>query len=206
VLDKRQVVLASDNAAKLREFAALLARLDLELVPQGELGVTPAEEPYPTFIENALTKARHAAQISGLAALADDSGLCVHALQGAPGVYSARFAQRAGGAKTDAANNALLLSELESHRDRRAHYTCVLVYVAHAQDPEPIIVEARWYGEIAKVARGAHGFGYDPLFYLPELGQTVAELEPAVKNTMSHRARASAHLIQRLENERIKSL
>ncbi|BBE08660.1 xanthosine triphosphate pyrophosphatase protein [Mycoavidus cysteinexigens] len=201
-----QVVLASNNANKLREFTALLAQVDLPLVAQSELGITPAAEPHPTFVENALAKARHAAHLSGLAALADDSGLCVHALQGAPGVYSARFAQRAGGAQTDAANNALLLSELAAHPDRRAHYICVLVYVAHAQDPEPIIAEARWYGEIAKVARGEYGFGYDPLFYLPELGQTAAELAPAVKNTISHRALASELLIKRLKNERMKGL
>ncbi|UAW63873.1 RdgB/HAM1 family non-canonical purine NTP pyrophosphatase [Mycoavidus sp. HKI] len=200
-----QVVLASNNANKLREFTALLAQAGLKLVPQNELGVTPAAEPYLTFVENALAKARHAARASGMAALADDSGLCVHALQGAPGVHSARFAQRAGGAKTDAANNALLLSELESYRDRRAHYTCVLVYVAHEHDPEPIIVEARWYGEIATAARGAHGFGYDPLFYLPELGQTAAELDPTIKNTISHRALASARLLLRLKNEGVET-
>jgi XTP/dITP diphosphohydrolase len=193
-----RVVLASNNAGKLREFEALLGAAGIELVAQGELGVPEAEEPHSTFIENALAKARHAARLTGLPALADDSGLCVRALRGAPGVHSARFAQTAGGEKSDAANNARLVAELHGVADRRAYYYCVLVLVRHADDPEPLVAEGRWHGEIIDAPRGANGFGYDPHFFLPALAASAAELEPAVKNAHSHRALALRALLTRL--------
>ncbi len=191
-------MLASNNAGKLREFAALFETVGIELIPQGRLNVPEAEEPHPTFVENALTKARHAATLTGLPALADDSGLCVVALRGAPGVYSARYAQRAGGEKSDAANNAHLVEQLAAESDRRAYYYCVLALVRHADDPEPLIAEGRWHGEVLDAPRGANGFGYDPYFFLPTLGATAAELAPAVKNATSHRAIALRHLLARL--------
>lgn len=198
-----RVVLASNNAGKLREFDAMLGAAGIALVPQGELGVPEAQEPHATFVENALAKARHAAQFTGLPALADDSGLCVRALGGEPGVYSARYAQRAvGGEKSDAANNAHLVARLRGIADRRAYYFCVLVLVRHADDPEPLIAEGRWHGEILDAPRGANGFGYDPYFLLPELNATAAELDPAIKNARSHRAIALAALLARLEEER----
>ncbi|MFM0593958.1 MULTISPECIES: RdgB/HAM1 family non-canonical purine NTP pyrophosphatase [Paraburkholderia] len=197
----KKVVLASNNAGKLREFAALLGAAGIELIPQGELNVPEAEEPYPTFVENALTKARHAAKLTGLPALADDSGLCVRALRGAPGVYSARYAQLAGGEKSDAANNARLVAALQGETDRRAYYFCVLALVRHADDPEPLIAEGRWHGEILDTPRGEHGFGYDPHFFLPSLNASAAQLEPAVKNAGSHRAMALRQLLARLTEE-----
>ncbi|HVE07143.1 MAG TPA: RdgB/HAM1 family non-canonical purine NTP pyrophosphatase [Paraburkholderia sp.] len=200
-LSSGKVVLASNNAGKLREFAALLGAAGIELIPQGALNVPEAEEPHPTFVENALTKARHAARLTGLAALADDSGLCVRALRGAPGVYSARYAQRAGGEKSDAANNARLIAELQGVADRRAYYYCVLALVRYADDPEPLIAEGRWQGEIVDAPRGAHGFGYDPYFFIPSLNATAAEMAPAVKNATSHRALALQHLLARLKEE-----
>ncbi|RQR41135.1 RdgB/HAM1 family non-canonical purine NTP pyrophosphatase [Burkholderia sp. Bp8994] len=196
-----RIVLASNNAGKLREFTALFSTVGIEIVPQGELAVPEAEEPFGTFIENALTKARHASRLTGLPAIADDSGLCVRALRGAPGVYSARYAQRAGGAKGDAANNAYLVEQLRGVADRRAYYCCVLALVRHADDPEPLFAEGRWVGEIVDTPRGEHGFGYDPYFHLPSLGATAAELEPAVKNTHSHRALALKALLARLAEE-----
>jgi XTP/dITP diphosphohydrolase len=195
----KRVVLASNNAGKLREFASLLNAAGIELIAQGELGVPEAEEPHATFVENALAKARHASKLTGLPALADDSGLCVHALRGAPGVYSARFAQLACGEKSDTANNARLVAELAGNADRRAYYFCVLVLVRHADDPEPLIAEGRWYGEVIDEPRGAHGFGYDPHFFLPPLSATAAELEPARKNAVSHRAIALGALLGRLK-------
>ncbi|HEY1611289.1 MAG TPA: RdgB/HAM1 family non-canonical purine NTP pyrophosphatase [Paraburkholderia sp.] len=198
----KKVVLASNNAGKLREFAALLGAAGIELIPQGALNVPEAEEPYPTFVENALTKARHAAKLTGLPALADDSGLCVRALRGAPGVYSARYAQLAGGEKSDAANNARLVSALQHETDRRAYYFCVLALVRHADDPEPLIAEGRWHGEILDAPRGANGFGYDPYFFVRELNASAAELDPAVKNARSHRAIALAALLARLTEEK----
>jgi XTP/dITP diphosphohydrolase len=197
----KKVVLASNNAGKLREFAALLGAAGIELIAQGELNVPEAEEPHPTFVENALAKARHAAKLTGLPALADDSGLCVRALRGAPGVYSARFAQLAGGEKSDAANSARLVDELRDASDRRGYYYCVLALVRHADDPEPLIAEGRWHGEILDAPRGGHGFGYDPYFYLPSLKASAAELEPAVKNASSHRAIALRQLLARLSEE-----
>ncbi len=198
----RTLVLASNNAGKLREFADLLAPAGITLIPQPALGIPEAQEPHPTFIENALAKARHAAAACGLPALADDSGLCVHALNGAPGVHSARFAQRAGGMRNEAANRAAVLNQLATHTDRHAYYICVLAYVAHAKDSAPILAEARWYGEIAAAPRGERGFGYDPIFYLPDLDKTVAELTPAEKNAHSHRACAVRHFLARLLKEK----
>ncbi|CAB3786832.1 dITP/XTP pyrophosphatase [Paraburkholderia caffeinitolerans] len=194
-----RVVLASNNAGKLREFAALLGAAGLELVPQGALNVPEADEPHVTFVENALAKARHAAKLTGLPALADDSGLCVPALRGAPGVYSARYAQLAGREKSDAANNALLVENLKAHADHRAYYYCVLALVRHADDPEPLIAEGRWHGVVLDAPRGENGFGYDPYFYLPGLEATAAELDPALKNASSHRAIALRQLLARLE-------
>lgn len=195
-----KVVLASGNPGKLKEFSAILATADISMVPQSELGVPDAEEPHVTFVENALAKARHASRLTGLPALADDSGLCVNVLGGAPGVYSARFAQRAGGQKSDAANNLHLTALLQGQNDRSASYVAVLVYVNAADDPRPIIAEGTWNGQIIDAPRGNQGFGYDPHFYLPELGKTVAELAPADKNALSHRAQALKHLVQALRS------
>ncbi|GJH15510.1 RdgB/HAM1 family non-canonical purine NTP pyrophosphatase [Caballeronia novacaledonica] len=194
-----RVVLASNNAGKLREFASLLDAAGIELIAQGELGVPEAPEPHATFVENALAKARHASTLTGLPALADDSGLCVRALNGAPGVYSARYASMNGGEKSDAANNARLVADLAGTTDRRAYYFCVLVLVRHADDPEPLIAEGRWHGEVIDVPRGANGFGYDPHFFLPTLNASAAELDPARKNALSHRALALRDLLQRLK-------
>jgi XTP/dITP diphosphohydrolase len=163
--------------------------------------VPEAEEPHPTFVENALAKARHAARLTGLPALADDSGLCVRALRGEPGVHSARYAQRAGGEKSDAANNARLVAQLLGEKDRRAYFCCALALVRHADDPEPLIAEGRWHGEILDVPRGANGFGYDPYFFVPELNASAAELAPAEKNVRSHRAKALQALLLRLGEE-----
>jgi len=198
-----KLVLASNNAKKLTELREILTPLGWELVPQGELGVPEPEEPHCTFVENALEKARHAARLTGLPTLADDSGLCVEALGGAPGVHSARYAQASdGGVKSDAANNAKLLTELASHSDRRAHFVSLIVFVRHADDPQPIIAEGEWHGEILEAERGSAGFGYDPLFYLPELGKTSAELSSTEKNRRSHRGQALARLVERLRSGR----
>ena len=198
----KKLVIASNNPGKLREIAAILAPLAIEVVPQGALGVPEAEEPHCTFIENALAKARHASRITGLPALADDSGVCVHAMGGEPGVHSARFAEVVAGAEgredQDRRNNAKLLQALSAAPDRRAHYYCVIVLVRHADDPQPLIAEAEWQGEILREPRGNGGFGYDPLFLLPELGRTGAELQPEEKNRVSHRGRALAQLVARL--------
>jgi XTP/dITP diphosphohydrolase len=188
----RRLVLASDNAGKLAELRALLEPLQVEVLPQRALGVTPAEEPHATFLENALAKARQAAQATGLPALADDSGLCCTALDGAPGVRSARFA---GEGATDARNNAELVARLKSAKDRSAHYACVLVALRSADDPEPIIAEGRWYGHIVTQPRGVNGFGYDPYFWLDGLGVTAAELAPQKKNSISHRGQAMQQLV-----------
>jgi XTP/dITP diphosphohydrolase len=191
----KKLVLASNNAKKMKELNALLAPLGFEVIPQGQLGIPEAEEPHCTFVENALAKARHAAQASGLPALADDSGLCVAALGGAPGVYSARYA---GEPKSDARNNEKLLADLAGKDDRRAHFACVLVLVRSADDPQPIIAEGEWHGTILDAQRGADGFGYDPLFYVPTHNQTAAELDGAIKNQLSHRGQAMDKLIARL--------
>lgn len=197
----RRVVVASGNPGKLREIEALLEPLGIQPVAQGALGIADAEEPHETFLENALAKARHASRESGLPALADDSGLCVDALGGAPGVHSAYFAGREGDREQrDARNNQQLLKEIAG-RERGAHYVCVMVLVRSADDPAPLVAEGRWDGEIALSARGTNGFGYDPYFYLPALGKTAAELEPAHKNRISHRGQALARLIERLRAE-----
>jgi XTP/dITP diphosphohydrolase len=189
------LVLASNNAGKLKEFAQMLAPAGFEVRPQGEFEVPEAEEPYLTFVENALAKARHASQRTGLPALADDSGVCVRALRGAPGVLSARYA---GEPKSDAANNRKLVADLAAHADKTAYYYCSLVLVRHADDPQPIIAEGRWEGEIIATPRGGNGFGYDPYFWLPDLQKTAAELTPEEKNRYSHRAQALRILVEKL--------
>jgi XTP/dITP diphosphohydrolase len=195
----QKLVLASNNAGKVREFAALLAPLQFEVIPQGALGIPSAEEPHHTFIENALTKAKHASAASGLPALADDSGICLHALDGAPGVLSARYA---GEPADDAANNQKLIKELQGKTNRGAHYVCALVFVNSANDPEPLIVQTRWYGSFVDESKGANGFGYDPHFFLPELGLTAAELTPEQKNAISHRGQALRELITQLKSRK----
>jgi XTP/dITP diphosphohydrolase len=190
-----RLVLASNNPGKLREFGQLLARCDFEVLPQSAFGVGEADEPHLTFLENALAKARHAARATGLPALADDSGLCVTALGGAPGVYSARYA---GEPKSDARNNERLVRELQGQADRRAHYVAVLVLVRHADDPQPLVAEGEWHGEIVDAPRGKGGFGYDPYFLIPELGLTAAELAAEEKHRRSHRGLALAQLVERL--------
>lgn len=194
----QRIVLASNNAGKVREFQRLFAPLELEIVPQGELGVPEAEEPYFTFIENALTKARHAARITGLPALADDSGICVAALGGAPGVLSARYA---GESKSDAANNQKVLADMANQSDRRAWYYAALVLVRHADDPQPVIADGSLHGVLLNAPRGEGGFGYDPLFYIPELDRTVAQLSVDEKGPISHRGKALAVLIEKLRQE-----
>ena len=191
----KKLVLASNNAKKMKELNALLAPLGFEVIPQGQLGIPEAEEPHCTFVENALAKARHAAAHSGLPALADESGLCVEALHGAPGVLSARYA---GDPKSDARNNEKLLTHLKEHANRKAHFYCVLVLVRAAHDPQPIIAEGEWPGEILPEQQGEGGFGYDPLFFVPEFGQTAAEMDSETKNRVSHRGRAMQKLIERL--------
>jgi XTP/dITP diphosphohydrolase len=191
----QRLILASNNAGKLKEFAQLLGPIGFELHPQGEFNVPEAEEPFGTFVENALQKARHAARLTGLPALADDSGVCVNALGGAPGVYSARYA---GEPKSDARNNEKLVADLAAHADKSAYYYCVLVYVRHADDPQPVIADGVWRGQIIATPRGAGGFGYDPHFLLPEFGRTAAELEPHEKNAVSHRGQALRALVDKL--------
>jgi XTP/dITP diphosphohydrolase len=199
-LDK--LVLASNNPGKLREIDALLAPLGITVVPQAALGITEADEPHETFLENALAKARHASRASGLPALADDSGLCVEALGGEPGVHSAYYAGRNGSREQrDAANNARLLAALDGRSDRRAHFACVMVLVRHADDPQPLVAEGNWRGEIGRAARGANGFGYDPLFLLPGRDCTSAELAAQEKNRISHRGQALARLLERLRED-----
>lgn len=190
-----KLVLASGNAGKIREIGELLAPLAIEVIPQAALAIDEAEEPHDTFVENALAKARHAAHRSGLPALADDSGICVRALGGEPGVHSARYA---GEPKSDQRNNDRLLAALESVADRRAHYCCVMVLMRHGADPQPLIAEGEWHGVILRAPRGDGGFGYDPLFLDPELGLTGAELTLERKNAISHRGRALTQLLERL--------
>ncbi|MEO8747379.1 MAG: RdgB/HAM1 family non-canonical purine NTP pyrophosphatase [Rhodanobacter sp.] len=193
----QKIVLASGNPGKLSEFKALLADADLEIVTQAELGIGDAQETASTFVENALLKARHAAHHSGLSALADDSGLCVTALHGAPGVHSARYAGMHG---NDAANNAKLLNDLLEIPDaqRDTFFICVLVLLRDARDPTPLIVEGRWHGRVLREARGTNGFGYDPLFLPDNQHLSSAELEPSLKNQLSHRGQALAQLRTRL--------
>jgi len=205
--NERRLLLASDNRGKLLELRALVASLGVLVEPQGSLGVAGAEEPFGTFLENALAKARHAARLSGWPALADDSGLCCQALGGAPGVRSARFAAdhavaagpAAGNAHgADAANNALLLQRLAGLPDRRAHYCCVVVALRHADDPEPLFAEGRWEGEIIDTPQGSGGFGYDPYFRIPALDCTAAQLDAEHKNRLSHRAIAMRAVLAQL--------
>ena len=198
----KRLILASNNAKKLRELQALIAPLGIELVTQGSLGIPEAEEPHVTFVENALAKARHAAALANGPALADDSGLCVDALGGAPGVRSARHAVDAGRIaeglpreQIDAANNAWLLTQMAGQAQRGAHFTCLLVAVRHADDPEPLIAEGQWRGELLSAAQGEHGFGYDPLLWIPDQGHSAAQLPPDIKNAISHRALACARLL-----------
>jgi XTP/dITP diphosphohydrolase len=203
-----RLVLASNNPGKLRELQSLLDGLGVELVAQGALGVGEAEEPHATFVENALAKARHAARAANGAAIADDSGLVVDALAGAPGVVSAHFAPLSGThadreslrRAQDAANNALLLERLQGVADRRARFVSTLVALRHADDPEPLIATGRWPAEIGQAPRGQGGFGYDPLVFIAALGKTVAELDAATKNAHSHRALA-AHQMRALMRE-----
>jgi XTP/dITP diphosphohydrolase len=191
----RTLILASNNAGKLKEFSALLAPINFDLHTQSEFNVPEAEEPHVTFVENAIAKARHASRLTGLPALADDSGVCVNALGGAPGVYSARFA---GEPKSDQRNNEKLIADLASHEDKSAYYYCVLVFVRHADDPQPVIADGRWDGEMIAQARGQGGFGYDPYFWIPSLQKTAAELSAEEKNRLSHRGQALRALIEKL--------
>lgn len=191
-MDKlKKLVIASNNQGKLREINTLLEPLAIEAVPQSDFNAGEVDEPYATFVENALTKARHASRCSGLPALADDSGICVSALGGAPGVTSARYA---GEPRSDERNNLKLIETLKNQSNRCAYYYCVIVLVRHADDPQPIIVDGSWYGEIVDQPRGEGGFGYDPYFFLPEFGKTSAELSAEQKNRISHRGQALAQL------------
>jgi XTP/dITP diphosphohydrolase len=197
----KKLILASSNAGKLREIQALLAPLGCEVLTQAALGIADAEEPHVTFIENALAKARHAAERSGLPALADDSGVCVVALGGEPGVHSARYAGDAAvREERDARNNAKLVAALSACSDRRAYYYCAMVLVRHAADPQPLIGEGYWWGEFRDAARGSNGFGYDPHFFLPDLGKTAAELDSELKNRLSHRGQALRQLVEKLRS------
>ena len=226
----RRVVLASNNPGKLRELSSLLAPLGLQLESQSALGVPEADEPFGTFLENALAKARHASRLTGLPALADDSGLCVDALGGRPGVLSARWAARSPGRAvpglaglalpdgpgdraatappdTDAANNRQLIADLAGCADRDAHYYCVLVLLRASDDPQPIVADASWHGEVIDTPRGTGGFGYDPLFEICEYHRTFGELGSAVKSVLSHRGRALRMMLPQLVRliESIKS-
>jgi XTP/dITP diphosphohydrolase len=207
----KKIVIASNNLGKLNEIGAILAPLDIEIVAQSTLGVSEAAEPHFTFVENALAKAFHASRATGLPALADDSGICVDALGGAPGVHSARFAtentaaEPAGAPRTrevqDALNNQKLLDLLANQTNRKAHYYCVIVLTRGPDDPRPLICEAEWHGEIVAVPRGSGGFGYDPLFMVEGTRRTGAEFTPEEKNKISHRAQALAQLLARLRGE-----
>jgi XTP/dITP diphosphohydrolase len=201
-MSSKKIVLASNNSGKVREFNALLGPLGIEVTPQGLLGIPSCEEPFPTFVENAITKARHASKLSGLPALADDSGICVDALGGLPGVLSARFAlsdQKRD--PSDADNNALLIKKLSGVQKRSAHFTCTLVLINSADDPEPLIAVGHWHGEILEATQGEHGFGYDPLFFIPQLQRTAAELSAEEKNQISHRGQALKILMQELNKK-----
>ncbi len=193
----QKLVIASNNPGKLREFQFLLQPLGIEVLTQAQLNIEEAEEPHNTFIENALAKARHVSRLSGMPALADDSGICVTALGGAPGVLSARYA--GDNPKSDEQNNEKLLQDMQGIADRRAHYYCVLVLLHHADDPQPLIAEGEWHGEIAHEERGDGGFGYDPLFWLPELGKMSAELSRDEKHAISHRGNALRVLLEKLK-------
>lgn len=193
----KQIVLASGNAGKLKEFGRWFAGRHTEVLPQSVFNVPECPEPHVTFIENAIAKARHASKYSGKPALADDSGICAPALGGAPGIYSARFAGE--NPKSDAANNAKLSAELADKPDQSCYYVCVLVLVRHENDPQPIIAEGIWRGVWQRQAAGENGFGYDPHFYLPDLGCTAAELDPDTKNRISHRGLALEALKKKID-------
>lgn len=194
----RKLVIASGNSGKLGEIRHLLEPLGIEVLPQSAFNVVEAEEPYNTFVENALAKARHASKWSGVPALADDSGICVDALNGGPGVYSARYA---GEPRSDERNNHKLVDALRSQSNRKAHYYCIIVLVRCADDPQPIIADGAWHGEIIPEPRGRGGFGYDPHFFLPDLGKTAAELPMEQKNQISHRGKALARLVESVRKE-----
>ena len=189
------IIIASNNAGKLREIDRLLSPLGFKVTPQSQYNVTEADEPHPSFIENCIAKARHATSMTGLPAIADDSGICVTALGGAPGVHSARYA---GEPKSDLRNNAKLIAALSCNQQRAAYYYCVMVYLRHANDPQPLIAQGCWHGEIIDEARGNDGFGYDPHFWIPELGKTAAELNPSQKDALSHRGQALRQLASQL--------
>ncbi|MFM9835590.1 MAG: RdgB/HAM1 family non-canonical purine NTP pyrophosphatase [Methylophilaceae bacterium] len=193
----KKLVIASNNSSKLREIEQLLAPLNIEVIAQSSLGINETEEPYCTFVENALAKARHASLYSGLPALADDSGLCLEALNGAPGVHSAYFA---GLPKNDEKNNTHLLKVLKQHSNRYAHYYCCIVLVRRHDDPQPLIAEGIWQGAILKKPRGENGFGYDPLFMDSMTGKSGAELAPEIKNKISHRGQAMRKMLLLIEN------
>jgi XTP/dITP diphosphohydrolase len=197
----RKLVIASNNPGKLREIGHLLEPLGLEVLPQSVFDISEVDEPYCTFIENALAKARHASRCSGLPALADDSGICVNALNGQPGIHSARYA---GEPKSDERNNQKLIEALTHQSDHNAHYYCVMVLVRHVDDPQPIIADGSWHGQIIPQPRGNGGFGYDPHFYLPELGVTSAELPLEQKNKISHRSQALIRLVESIRQEMVK--
>ena len=203
-----RIVLASSNPGKLREFGQMFDPLGIEVIAQSTLGIADAEEPHGTFVENALAKARHASRAAKLPAMADDSGICVRALGGEPGVHSARFAageaaagdvSGSGREAQDAANNDRLLRLLKDEEDRAAHYYCAIVLVRHADDPEPLIADGQWQGVIIDSPRGDNGFGYDPYFLVPSFGRTAAELSPSEKNALSHRGKALRKLLARLK-------
>lgn len=191
-----RIILASNNPGKLKELREMLAPAGFLVHPQSQYDVPEAEEPYLTFVENALAKARHASRITGLPALADDSGICVNALGGRPGVLSARYG---GEPKSDARNNMKLIEDLAPYNNMSANYYCVLVYLRHAEDPQPVIADGTWYGEVLVEPRGQGGFGYDPHFLIPELKKTAAELTPEEKNRLSHRGQALRALVEKLK-------
>ena len=199
----KKVVIASNNSGKLKEFTHLFEPLEIQVFPQSVFNVAEVEEPFQTFVENALVKARHASKQTGLPALADDSGICVDVLNGRPGVYSARYA---GEPKSDQRNNQLLIENLRTKQDRRAHYYCIIVLVRYADDPQPIITDGSWYGRIVLEPRGTGGFGYDPYFYLPDLGKTAAELSIEDKNLISHRGKALMRLTRYISEEALSDL
>ena len=201
-----RLVVASGNAGKLREFERLLKPLGVKVHSQSEFGVEPADEPYETFLENALTKARQASAKTGLPALADDSGICVPALNGDPGVRSARYAESVAGQSQDKLNNQKLISALAGSSDRQAYYVAVLVMVMHEHDPLPIIAQGLWFGEVIDEPRGQNGFGYDPHFWLPTLNATAAELSPDQKNETSHRGQAMRSLIEQIKQRGLVSV
>ena len=199
----KKIVIASNNPGKIKEFSHLFNSLEIQVFPQSKFNVVEVEEPYQTFIENALVKARHASKQTGLPALADDSGICVDSLNGKPGVYSARYA---GEPKSDQRNNQLLIENLRTKQDRSAHYYCIIVLVRYADDPQPIITDGSWHGRIILEPRGNSGFGYDPYFYLKDLEKTAAELSIEDKNLMSHRGKALRRLNRYLSEESIDNI